>query len=308
MAPLATVVIPTFRRPEATVRAVKSALNQTLTDAEIIVVDDCSGDGTPEAVEALGEKRVRVLRQEKNRGAAAARNRGILDARSEYIALLDSDDELLPASLEKRIECLKARPDSPFVYSRNYYRVSAKLQRLEPPEPFRPGDRFIDALIVTRGFPTSAMMARAECLKKCLFDEKLALVDDWDVALNLARLGPVSFVDEPLSIIHGEDESEGGRITFGENPEEEDRILSLHRAAFDESPRAEAALLYKLAMRAVRAGKKKVASDYLLRVCALDPAHQKARVILRLLRLGLSPLLPTLLRLRWKWMLATRRV
>lgn len=305
MLPRASVVIPTFQRPKATLRAVRSALAQSIGDIEIIVVDDGSEDETAQAIESLGEERVIVLKQDRRRGACAARNRGIQAARAPFIALLDSDDEMLPNSLQRRIEALEAHPDSPFVYSRVHYALSKRIRLVVPEQPLRPRDSFIDALIVRQGLATSAMLARADALRACPFDERLSGVDDWDVALKLARMGPVSFVEEPLSIIHAENEGEGGRITFDFDPQSEHRLIELHREEFDASPKAEAVVLYKLAMRAVKLGNRDLASEYLRRTCRLDSAHKKARVVMRISRLGFFPLLPLLLRLRWKFLLAT---
>ncbi len=89
-----SVVIPAYNRPTMVVRAVRSALAQTpRPPAEVIVVDDCSTDGTGEAAERAG---ARVIRHGVNRGEGASRNTGIGQARQDWIALLDSDDEWLP--------------------------------------------------------------------------------------------------------------------------------------------------------------------------------------------------------------------
>jgi hypothetical protein len=92
-----SVVIPVHDRAELLPRAVRSALAQTAPPAEIIVVDDCSSDQSGAVASALG---CVVLRHERNQGAAAARNTGVAQARHEWLALLDSDDEWLPHHLE----------------------------------------------------------------------------------------------------------------------------------------------------------------------------------------------------------------
>jgi len=89
-----SVVIPAYNRPDMVVRAVRSALEQRPSPpTEVIVVDDCSTDGTGEAAARAG---ARVVRHEVNRGEGAARNTGIAHARETWVALLDSDDEWLP--------------------------------------------------------------------------------------------------------------------------------------------------------------------------------------------------------------------
>ena len=89
-----SVVVPAYNRPDMVVRAVRSALEQRPTPpTEVIVVDDCSTDGTGEAAARAG---ARVVRHEVNQGEGAARNTGIAHAREPWVALLDSDDEWLP--------------------------------------------------------------------------------------------------------------------------------------------------------------------------------------------------------------------
>jgi glycosyltransferase involved in cell wall biosynthesis len=92
-----TVVIPAYNRPDMVARAVRSALGQRpRPPAEVIVVDDCSSDGTGDAASAAGAT---VIRHDINRGEGAARNTAIRAAGEEWIALLDSDDEFLPGHL-----------------------------------------------------------------------------------------------------------------------------------------------------------------------------------------------------------------
>ena len=95
--PLFSVVIPTFNRRELLLQTLASVWAQSLTDYEVIVVDDGSTDGTWEELQALGS-RVRALRQ-KNAGPGAARNLGAQYATGDYLAFLDSDDLWFPWTL-----------------------------------------------------------------------------------------------------------------------------------------------------------------------------------------------------------------
>jgi len=87
-----SVVIPAFNRAASIRAAMMSVLRQTWRDFELIVVDDGSTDGTLEAAAGVADPRVRLIAGEGNRGAAAARNRGIHDARGTWVAFQDSDD------------------------------------------------------------------------------------------------------------------------------------------------------------------------------------------------------------------------
>jgi GT2 family glycosyltransferase len=92
-----SVIIPAYNRAELLPRAIAGVRAQTRPPAEIVVVDDCSDDDTAAVAGGLG---CRVIRHERNLGAAAARNTGIEAARHEWLAMLDSDDERLPHHLE----------------------------------------------------------------------------------------------------------------------------------------------------------------------------------------------------------------
>lgn len=97
-----SVVMPAFDAAAYVARAIYSVLNQTEQECEILVVDDCSRDATPRIVQRIAalDRRVTLLRNARNCGPAAARNRGLEAARGEWIALLDADDTFLPERLE----------------------------------------------------------------------------------------------------------------------------------------------------------------------------------------------------------------
>ncbi|WP_063331609.1 glycosyltransferase [Marinomonas sp. TW1] len=100
--PEVTVYIPTFNRVEMLKRAVKSVLDQSFSSFEVIVVDDCSSDGTIEFLDAIGkiDSRVRYFQNSKNSGACVSRNKAIKEARGKFITGLDDDDEFMPHHLE----------------------------------------------------------------------------------------------------------------------------------------------------------------------------------------------------------------
>ena len=107
--PLVTVVIPTYNYGRYICQTVESALGQTYSPVEIIVVDDGSTDDTRERLTAYGD-RVRYIYLQ-NRGVSTARNIGIQAARGEFVALLDSDDLWLPDKLERQVTVGIHQPD-----------------------------------------------------------------------------------------------------------------------------------------------------------------------------------------------------
>jgi glycosyltransferase involved in cell wall biosynthesis len=207
-----SVVIPVYNRPEGVQRAVVSVLQQTMQDFEIILVDDCSNDGTTVAVaETCVMKhpdKIRLLRHTKNKGVSAARNTGITVATGEYVALLDSDDEWLPQKLEKQIALLESHPEKTTLlclcnldvveketgYKTGTYQVTA-------------GDdfpvRFLGLEILN---PCSVMLvSRATMNKVGPFDETMNVSEDVDWLLrHVIAGGSITSTVEALSIYKSE--------------------------------------------------------------------------------------------------------
>jgi glycosyltransferase involved in cell wall biosynthesis len=122
-----SVVVPVYNRQELVRLAIDSVLSQTLPDYELIVVDDGSTDRTPEVLRSYGA-RIRVIRQE-NQGPEVARDLGATMANGEYIALLDSDDLLLPRALATYDRIIRAL-DSPalIIGSVTYFQDGQSIQ------------------------------------------------------------------------------------------------------------------------------------------------------------------------------------
>jgi len=103
--PKVSVIIPTYSYSKYIEKAINSVLAQTYRDFEIIVVDDGSTDNTRKIIETKYKDKVRYFYQE-NKGASAARNKGIKESKGEYLAFLDQDDLFHPLSLEKKVDFL----------------------------------------------------------------------------------------------------------------------------------------------------------------------------------------------------------
>lgn len=118
MGPMVSVIMPAYNAEEFVEQAIRSALAQTYTNLEVIVINDVSKDATQSIAERLAreDSRVRLLNNEKNLGAAGSRNRGMDAAEGEYVALLDSDDYWHPEKLEIQME-LAQKEKADLVYS-----------------------------------------------------------------------------------------------------------------------------------------------------------------------------------------------
>ncbi|NJL48403.1 MAG: glycosyltransferase family 2 protein [Leptolyngbyaceae cyanobacterium SM2_5_2] len=112
MLPVVSVIIPAYNTEDYIERAVRSVLEQSFQELEVVVVDDASTDRTYEVVKAIDDPRVKLFKNEKNSGAGATRNRAIQESQGEWIAVLDSDDWYAPQRLESLLSLpgLKLQP------------------------------------------------------------------------------------------------------------------------------------------------------------------------------------------------------
>ena len=105
---LVSIIMPSYNTGDLIEESIRSVLNQTYTNWELIIVDDCSCDNTKEVVEAIDDSRIIFIEKETNSGAADSRNRALREAKGKWIAFLDSDDLWTEEKLEKQIEFMKS--------------------------------------------------------------------------------------------------------------------------------------------------------------------------------------------------------
>ena len=105
-----SVIIPLYNKETGIATALRSVLAQSFQDFEVVVVDDGSTDGSAAVVKTFNDPRIRLI-QQKNAGVSAARNRGIEEAKGEYVAFLDADDEWTPGFLEEIRTLQEAYPE-----------------------------------------------------------------------------------------------------------------------------------------------------------------------------------------------------
>jgi glycosyltransferase involved in cell wall biosynthesis len=196
--PTVTVVIPAFNAERTIAHTLRSVLGQTFGDLEILVVDDGSLDGTVQAAASIADGRIRVLTQ-TNGGAASARNAGITAARGEFVAFLDADDLWLPHKLERQVSLLRANPPADAVQTSAYF-VDDELHLLSVETCVDAGDDLARCLqfLNLPAFCSAVMVRRATLFEIGMFDRGLVILEDWDLALRLARRNGLRSLAEPL--------------------------------------------------------------------------------------------------------------
>jgi GT2 family glycosyltransferase len=191
--PIVSVIIPCFNYGEYLEEAVDSALDQTLQDSEVIIIDDGSTDlNTVEVLEKLDRPRTRVI-QQANTGLPGARNTGIGAAKGRYICCLDADDTLVETYLEKAVALLESRPDLGFAYS--WVRRFGAVEGVWEPEDFN-----LKNLLDYNHVSVSAVFRRqAWEAVGGYWDDMQPGYEDWEFWIRLGAKGyPGKLIPEPL--------------------------------------------------------------------------------------------------------------
>ena len=236
--PLVSVIMPTHNYGRFIGEAVRSVLDQTVRDLELIIVDDGSTDDTRECLLDIIDARVLVLAGEQV-GISAAMNRGLGAARGRYLARLDSDDRWVPDMLETQLRVLESNAELSFVY--------ARMQAMDSDGALLPGqfwgrrprypDNPLRSLLFMDCTSNITVVARREVVERAGgYDETLSVNEDSDLWIRASRFGNIRFVDRVLAHCR----RHGANITGSDSRHLDDvlegRAAMLDRAFADELP------------------------------------------------------------------------
>ncbi|BBH67343.1 hypothetical protein ACTI_40280 [Actinoplanes sp. OR16] len=241
-----SVVIPTCNRPQLATRAAASALAQTHSDLEVIVVIDGPDPSTVAELALIGDPRLRVVELPSRGRAPRARNVGVREARGRFVAFLDDDDEWLPAKIATQLALAAASSaEHPVVASRLINRTP-RADSIMPRRLPAPGEPLSEYFTVRRGLfygdgfiQTSTIMAPAALLRAVPFTEGLRRQQELDWALRAVRHDGVEllYAPEPLVLWHQDEDRH--RISLEMPYPEQLEWLRANRELF--TPRAYAA-------------------------------------------------------------------
>jgi glycosyltransferase involved in cell wall biosynthesis len=215
-----TAIIPTCNRPKLVERAIRSALDQSYSPLEVVLVIDGMDERTRRVAVEMKEPRLRIIELGRNAGAAQARNIGVSMARGEWVAFLDDDDEWLPRKIEVQMQA--ARRSSalyPVVGSRVVVR-SSEFDWISPARLYSAGEPMSEYLFCRRKFvdgasymQTSTLLMQRELMLKIPFQAKLKRHHDWDWLLRASAQPGVEFhvLSDALAIFNIDD----GRTSIG---------------------------------------------------------------------------------------------
>ncbi len=193
--PIVSVIIPTYNRAKWLEKSIKSVLNQTYQDFELIVVDDGSTDNTKKVVESFKDERIRFFQQTKafpikSQGAAAARNIGIKKAKGRLIAFNDDDDLWRKRKLEKQVSAFKRTGKKTGVIYTRIVRYRGKEKFFLPYEEVtkKEGNVHRNLFLEDWVVAMSSALVKKECFQKVgLFDERFPRYQDLELWLRISK-------------------------------------------------------------------------------------------------------------------------
>jgi glycosyltransferase involved in cell wall biosynthesis len=196
--PRVSVLIGCWNNAETLPRAIESILAQTVSDLELIVVDDGSTDETPEVIQGISDSRLRYLPLE-HMGISASLNRGLAEATAPIVAVQDADDWSLPERLERELAVLDVRPEVAVVGAR-MREVDPAGEELRPRTAFAAGD-VNRALLRFNPIPNScAAFRRDAAVEVGGYDPRYRYAMDHDLWLRIADRHVVFALDEVLAV------------------------------------------------------------------------------------------------------------
>ena len=212
--PVISVVMPTYNRAHTLCRSVGSILNQTFENFELIIVDDGSKDDTATVVRSFKDSRIRYLRHEHNKGAAAARNTGIRSSQAPYVAFLDSDDKWLPKKLEKQLSVFETTDLRDLgvvicgvtIFDRSGSRSGTPSRRGWVQQDLLTLDGYLSNI--------NMLIKRSKAEAELWFDESLGSSEEWDLQLRLSAISQFDFA--PGILVHKYEDNDD-RVYMGEN-------------------------------------------------------------------------------------------
>ncbi len=202
-----SICIPTYNGAAFLAEAIRSVLNQSYRDFELLIVDDRSSDSTVEIARSFADSRLRVIQNERQLGIPRNWNRCVSLARGEYICIFHQDDVMLPKNLERKLSLLEAHADVSFVHSA--VELLVESTNIQPPANWIEsaaddftvdGRRYFRKLLLQGNLicAPAVIARRQQLLNVGGFDEELGYTPDYEMWLKLCVSGRVAFLCQSL--------------------------------------------------------------------------------------------------------------
>jgi glycosyltransferase involved in cell wall biosynthesis len=282
MSPTVSVILPTFNRSRTLPAAMRSVLDQSFRDLELIVVDDASTEDIAALVAGVGDPRIRYLRHDRNQGAAAARDTGLAAAGGRFVAFQDSDDLWLPGKLDRQIGLLERQPPRVGVvtgmkvlYGRDAAGTYGPGLVFCAPDPARritlDEDQLKHTLLDCRISLQNALFRR-DCMPDLVWFDPLAQAnEDWEFTIRLVQ--NTLIFEDPEPVVFARISSDSISTKPRINATGYTRILKKNRDIFRKYPREYGIFTYNYGLALMRAGRRRAALRWLAKSLVLRPAN-----------------------------------
>lgn len=197
--PVVSVIIPTYNGAALVGETIASLQAQTLTDFEVIVIDDCSTDDTVATVAAIADPRIRLIRAERNRGVVLTRNAGFAVARGRCIAALDQDDLCHPERFARQVAYLDEHPKTVLVgTASNVLHDGAIVASALAPVTTPPLVQWL--LRIENPLVWSSVMIRTDAARRLdpFNQPELLYAEDFDLYHRISAIGAIARLDAEL--------------------------------------------------------------------------------------------------------------
>ncbi len=233
MAPLVSVLIPSFNHCRYVARSIESVLNQTYQNIELIVIDDGSSDGSVQVIRNLAARHGFRFEAQENQGVVATLNRAKQMVSGKYVALSASDDYFHPAKIETLVDFMERHPDYALVHS-NLIQIDAESREVGRIRERCPSGRVFHELLCGK-FHVNGLSALVRADIYARFRYGAYYIDDLYMWLSIAEHHPIGFVDEFLAYYRRHDNHLTGNSEKMEMAERQILECFAHSEHFEEA-------------------------------------------------------------------------
>lgn len=262
--PLVTAIITTFNRAHYLEKAIKSVLRQDFSDYELLILDNSSTDHTAEVIQTFQDQRIRYIKHPPL-NISQTRNLGVAQAKGEFIAFLDDDDEWLPHKLRCELTLFQTVSDDVGLVYGGFQRMDTDGSVFYSHPPVLQGHILKDLLSLRDDFTGSAsnpMLRKSAILALNGFDETVKTGEDWEFYLRLAERYRVRYVpDMVVNVRHHNGSRLGDRVQ--DYIDLEQQVMRRFAQQFAEDKKLKSFYLQRLGGKMMRLGQKQDARRFL---------------------------------------------
>jgi glycosyltransferase involved in cell wall biosynthesis len=278
--------MPSYNYARYLPSAIEGVISQSYQDLELIIIDDCSSDGSREIAAEWSrlDDRVVTVFHDKNRGLSASRNSGLAASLGKYIALCDADDIWSAEKLGSQVECLRNHPEVGAIHSDSLIidaegtLTGRRFSSLYHERDQKCFGVLFKELCLRNFICNSTVVLRRECLKYTEgFDERLRSLEDWICWARVARKYPFYYIGDPLTRYRVHDTS----LSMNESAMARNRVTAIRLMLdeFNDIPRrVRSRMLYSMAMSYWSLGDSRNALKELIESVEVDPLQCRSWV------------------------------